>query len=131
MARYELTFIVHPERSDEEARKLAERIGEIVTREGGAVLKVEEWGKRKLAYPIRKQTKGTYLLLHFTGGGRAVAEVERALRLSDDVLRYLTVRLDEREGAAAGAGAATRGTGAPRRPEEGAEERVAAAAQGE
>ncbi|HEY8370826.1 MAG TPA: 30S ribosomal protein S6 [Thermodesulfobacteriota bacterium] len=100
MTRYELVFIVHPDRSDEEARKALERVKEVVTREGGEVLKVEEWGKRKLAYEIKKQTKGTYFLVHYNGTGAVLNEVERTLRISDDVLKYLTVVVDERDLAA-------------------------------
>ncbi len=105
MTRYEVIFVVHPDRTDEEARKVADRAGEVVAREGGEVLKVEEWGKRKLAYEIKKQSKGVYILMHIAGTGKVVSEVERMLRISDDVLKYLTVAVDEKALAAAGAGA--------------------------
>lgn len=139
MTRYEVIFVVHPDRTDEEARKVAERVGEVVAREGGQVLKVEEWGKRKLAYEVKKQSKGIYLLMHMAGTGKVVSEVERALRISDDVLKYLTVALDERDVAAASASApAFQPAGAARRPAEGGEEgtgeepvAAAAAAEGE
>lgn len=117
MTRYELVFIVHPDRTDEEARKVLDRVKEVVTREGGEVLKVEEWGKRKLAYEIKKQSKGTYFLLHYHGTGAILSEVERTLRISDDVLKYLTVVVDERDLAAqaaspvAGAPGGRRGDG--------------------
>jgi small subunit ribosomal protein S6 len=114
--RYELVVIVHPDRTDEEARKAADRVKEVVAREGGEVLKVEEWGKRKLAYEIKKQGKGSYFLVHYAGNGRVVNEVERTLRISDDVLKYLTVVLDERALAAAPAAVA-----GPRRAPEGDE----------
>jgi small subunit ribosomal protein S6 len=114
--RYELVVIVHPDRTDEEARKVADRVKEAVAREGGEFVKVEEWGKRKLAYEIKKQGKGSYLLVHFAGNGRVVNEVERTLKISDDVLKYLTVVLDERALAAAPAAAP-----AARRPADGDE----------
>ncbi len=123
MTRYEVIFIVHPDRTDEEARKVAERVGEVVAREGGEVLKVEEWGKRKLAYEVEKQSKGIYLLMHIAGTGKVVNEVERMLRISDDVLKYLTVAVDEKQLAAAGAGApGVQPSGAGRRPADGGDE---------
>lgn len=120
MTRYELVFIVHPDRTDEDARKALDRTKEVVTREGGEVLKVEEWGKRKLAYEIKKQSKGTYFLLHYNGTGAVLNEVERTLRISDDILKYLTVVVDERDLAAQ---AASPAGGAPgvRRPGDGEE----------
>lgn len=117
MTRYEVVFIVHPDRTDEEARKVVERLGEVVAREGGEVIKVEEWGKRKLAYKVQKQFKGIYFLVQFAGNGRVVSEVERMLRISDDVLKYLTVSLEE-EVALATAGAS--GGQGPRPTGEGA-----------
>lgn len=119
MTRYELVFIVHPDRSDEEARKALERVKEVVTREGGEVLKVEEWGKRKLAYEIKKQTKGTYFLVHYNGTGAVLNEVERTLRISDDVLKYLTVVVDERDLAAQAAAASAVGSGPKQAGDEG------------
>jgi small subunit ribosomal protein S6 len=112
--RYELVFVVHPDRTDEEARKAADRLKDVVAREGGEVMKVEEWGKRKLAYEVRKQSKGTYFLMLFSGDGRIINEVERTCRISDDTLRYLTVQVDEKALAAAPAAPA-----AVRRPTEG------------
>ncbi len=117
MTRYELVFIVHPDRTDEDARKAADRVKEVVTREGGEILKVEEWGKRKLAYEIKKQSKGTYFLVHYNGNGAILNEVERTLRISDDILKYITVVFDERDlvaqaaPAAAGGGARRTGDG--------------------
>jgi small subunit ribosomal protein S6 len=131
VTKYELIFIVHPDRTDEEARKVADRVREVVAREGGEILKAEEWGKRKLAYEIKKQGKGSYFLVHFAGTGRVVSEVERTLRISDDVLKYLTVLLDEK--AAAAAAAAPAAPAAPRRSPDGedlGDEAVAAALAG-
>ncbi|HEX7128018.1 MAG TPA: 30S ribosomal protein S6 [Thermodesulfobacteriota bacterium] len=120
MTRYELVFIVHPDRSDEDARKVLDRVKDVVASQGGEVLKVEEWGKRKLAYEIKKQSKGTYFLVHYNGTGAVLNEVERTLRISDDVLKYLTVVVDERDLAAQAAAASTAGT-APRRAGDGDE----------
>ncbi len=129
MKRYEVVFIVHPDRTDDEVRKIVGRLGEVIAREGGEVIKVEEWGKRKLAYKVQKQLKGIYVLVQFAGGGRVVSEVERMLRISDDVLKYLTVALDEEAlaaaataGAPAGRPGAESGAGAVRRADAETEE---------
>jgi small subunit ribosomal protein S6 len=61
----------------------------------GQLIKVEEWGRRKLAYKLKKLTRGSYVLIRFLGDGQILAEIERNLRLSDGVLKYQSVRLDE------------------------------------
>jgi small subunit ribosomal protein S6 len=120
VTRYELIFIVHPDQSDEDARKAVDRVRDVVAREGGEVHKVEEWGKRKLAYEIKKQSKGTYFLVHYDGTGAILNEVERTLRISDDILKFLTVVVDERE-LAAQAAAPAAGAPGSKRPGEGDE----------
>ncbi|HEY7316152.1 MAG TPA: 30S ribosomal protein S6 [Candidatus Binatia bacterium] len=94
MALYETLFVVHPERGTR-MKEFIERFKKVVEGQEGAVAHVDEWGLRDLAYRIDKQTKGFYTLLRYSSSARAVEELERNLRLTDGVLRYLTVRADE------------------------------------
>jgi small subunit ribosomal protein S6 len=95
MREYETSFIVQPEISEEGREALLQRLGGLLQRAGAVALEVDDQGKRKLAYEIRKFQKGHYLALFYLGGGGAVSELERALRLDESVLRYLTtVRAD-------------------------------------
>jgi small subunit ribosomal protein S6 len=92
---YETTFITRSELSDEALKTLVERIGQVSASFQGEVVLNEDWGKRKLAYSIKKETRGHYTYLVYTGAGDVVHEVERNLRLHDHVLRFLTVNLDK------------------------------------
>jgi len=88
---YETIYILKPNVDPEEAAKIAGRIPEVVERLGGKVTKVDNWGKRKLAYPIAKLTRGIFILVKYVGYNDLVAEVERNLRLFDSVIRYQTI----------------------------------------
>jgi small subunit ribosomal protein S6 len=92
---YELTFIVHPEISDEGCAAIRARLDAVLERHAALPLLYDDWGKRKLAYEIRKFQKGHYFVLSFLDSGEAVPELERTLRLEDSVLRFLTVLVDE------------------------------------
>ena len=94
MAIYETLFVVHPEKGTR-MKEFIERFKKVVEGQEGAVAHVDEWGLRDLAYRIDKQAKGFYTLLRYSASGRAVEELERNLRLTDGVLRYLTVRAEE------------------------------------
>ena len=94
MTFYETLYIVHPDQGGK-LKEIIDRFKEIVVGQGGAVSHVEEWGLRDLAYRIRNQTKGYYILLRHRSSAPAVEELERNMKLADSVLRYLTVRLDE------------------------------------
>ena len=91
--KYETLFIVRPELSEEETTKVWDRVDGVLARLNGREIKRESWGKRKLAYEIRKNKKGVYLYLLYLGGNELVAELERNLRLLDDVLKFQTVKL--------------------------------------
>jgi small subunit ribosomal protein S6 len=91
---YELTFITRSEMSDASLLSLKEKISSIVTSFQGEVVLTEDWGKRKFAYPIQKQLRGHYTYLVFSAPGVAVTELERNLKLSEDVVRFLTIQLD-------------------------------------
>lgn len=92
---YEVMYIGAPETADEDITKLNEAIQQLVEKEGGAVVKTEVMGRRKLAYPIQKKTEGHYTLFEIEGSGQEIAEIERRFRVNDAVIRYITVRVDE------------------------------------
>jgi small subunit ribosomal protein S6 len=95
MRCYEHTFIARQDLSPQQAQALAETYAGVVTEQGGEVTKSEYWGLRNLAYRIRKNRKGHYLHLNLRASSAAIDELERQERLSDDVIRYLTVRVEE------------------------------------
>ena len=92
---YEVMYIGTPETADEDIVKLNETIEELVVKEGGTVVKTENIGRRKLAYPISKKTEGHYVLFEIEDSGQTIAELERRMRVNDTVIRYITVRVDE------------------------------------
>jgi small subunit ribosomal protein S6 len=96
MRIYEELFIVRPDATDEEIDPLVEQVKHVITEASGTIEKLEKWGVRKLAYRVGKRAEGYYILVQFTAGPEAVKEIERRLRVSDLVLKFLTVRIDER-----------------------------------
>jgi small subunit ribosomal protein S6 len=92
---YETTFITRAEMTDDALKALQERLTGLLANYKGSLVLQEDWGKRKLAYPIQKETRGHYTYLVYTGTGEVVHEVERNLRLQDHVLRFLTVNLEK------------------------------------
>lgn len=98
MALYESVFIIHPSTSDDDVNALVERVKEIIAKPGGNVVHVENWGRKKLAYEVKKQRKGNYVLLNYEGGSGVVQELERNFRLMDAVLKYMTIKIDPRIG---------------------------------
>jgi small subunit ribosomal protein S6 len=97
MRKYETIFIINPDLSEEDTQGLIERAKGIVQGVNAEILKIEDWGRKKLAYEIKKMSRGYFVLLHFMGTQQAVAELERNLRLMDAVLKFQTVRLDEKK----------------------------------
>jgi small subunit ribosomal protein S6 len=95
MRIYEELFIVKPDVLDEEVDALVETLRTHLTTLGATVDKVDKWGKRRLAYRVDKYREGTYVLFQFTAAPEHVHEFERRLRVSDPVLKFLTVRIDE------------------------------------
>jgi small subunit ribosomal protein S6 len=91
LREYEFTFVVQPEITDEGLQGLCGKLENVLERAGGSRLFYEDWGRRRLAYEIKKFQKGHYLVMHYLDGGKAVPELERAARLEDSVLRFLTV----------------------------------------
>lgn len=96
MRRYETILILDPELAGEQRAPILERIRETIAREGGTLVRIEEWGTRRLAYAIRKKERGWYARVDYCAGAAAVAEIERFCRIDERVLRYLTVLLDSR-----------------------------------
>ncbi|MGB0678332.1 MAG: 30S ribosomal protein S6, partial [Polyangiales bacterium] len=92
---YETIYILAPNVSREEAEKVAGRVTEIIERLKGTLVQVDTWGRRKLAYPIRKHLRGHFIYLKYLGVEGLVAELERNLRMLDAVLRYQTVKLQD------------------------------------
>jgi small subunit ribosomal protein S6 len=88
-------FISAPSVAEDDLKKLITQLETIITERGGNVTKVDIWGRRKLAYKIDKFDEGVYSLIYAEGSGREIAEVERRLRVTDFVIRHLTVRTDE------------------------------------
>ena len=96
MRIYEQLFIVRPDAAEPEIDSFLEQITGVITGAGGKVEKLEKWGIRKLAYPVEKRHEGYYVLLQYSSKPDVVKEIERRFRVSDLVLRYLTVRIDEK-----------------------------------
>ena len=92
---YEVVFIVDTQVSDEDLTRLTDTFHHIITDQGGSVTKSEIMGRRQLAYKVGRKNEGIYVLFEIEGTGREIAELERRMRVSDQVLRYLTVRVDE------------------------------------
>jgi small subunit ribosomal protein S6 len=93
MRRYETLFIVTPDSSEEDLKAVAAKIQGVVTGMNGIVASYDEQGKKKLAYSVKKQNKGYYVLMDYVGSADVVSEIERNMRLDDRVLKYLTVKL--------------------------------------
>lgn len=91
---YELVYIMNPQVDADDAEKIAARLQEVVAKLGGKITKVDQWGRRKLAYPINKATRGVFVCVRMVGYGDLVAEIERNLRNADAIVRFQTVRLD-------------------------------------
>ena len=96
MRIYEELFVARPDVTDEELDPFIEQLTKTITSHGGTVDKSDKWGVRKLAYRVQKRTDGYYVLLQFTAGPETVKEIERRLRVSDLVMKFITVRIDEK-----------------------------------
>jgi small subunit ribosomal protein S6 len=94
---YELMFIVRPDMVDEELDKLISTLETAVTSTGGTVKSVEKMGKRRLAYMVRRFNDGMYILLTVEGAGGLIHELERRLRVTEPVIKFITVRIDEEQ----------------------------------
>ena len=94
---YEVMFIVRPDTQDEDVDKLIAGFEATVTNGGGTIRSTEKLGRRKLAYLVRKFSEGNYILMTIDADGKLVAELERRLRVSEPVIKFITVRMDEEQ----------------------------------
>ncbi len=97
MNAYETVFIVKASLTDEETAAVMEKIKGIIQREAGEVVVAENMGKRKLAYEVQKEKKGTYLIMQFKGNGATVLELERNYRLTESIIKFMTIRIDPKK----------------------------------
>lgn len=95
MRVYEVLFIVAPNVEEGDIENLVTQFSDIATNQGATVAKVDRMGRRRLAYPIGKFNEGHYVVLTIEGSGAEIAEIERRMRVSDAVIRYITIRIDE------------------------------------
>jgi len=93
--QYELIYILPPETSEQQATALHDQVAEIVTRMHGEIEKTENWGRRKLAYEIGHFKEGVYVLEVINGSGELMKEIDRRLKVMDDVARHMVVRVDQ------------------------------------
>jgi len=91
---YELTYIVNAVISDDQIKDMVSRVSSYISESGGEIIEVEEWGTRRLAFPIQKKRNGYYVNMYFRASGALIARLERALEIDDNILRYLTLRMD-------------------------------------
>ncbi len=92
MRRYELMLVLKPDAPDERAAAVIDRTTRYVVASGGQIVKVAPWGRRRLAYPIDRYREGSYHIVVFESPAEAIAEMERSLQITEDVLRYLVTR---------------------------------------
>ena len=97
MNKYELAVVISAKIDDEARADVLERAKSLITRFGGQIGEIEEWGKRKLAYEIQKQTEAYYYFINFEAETHTPAEIEGRMRIMENVLRYLVVRKDEND----------------------------------
>ena len=107
--RYELMLVLKPDAPDERASAVIDRTTRYVVASGGQIVKVAPWGRRRLAYPIERYREGSYHIVVFESPAEAIAELERSLQITEDVLRYLVTRAEKpikarRDAAATGEG---------------------------
>lgn len=93
---YELGFILAPEVNEEQTRGILGRVGQIVAARGGEIVRVNHWGRRRMAYPIEHHRDGYYVFVDMIAAPETITELERSLRVSEEVLRHLITRRDPR-----------------------------------
>lgn len=91
---YEVVFIVTPTMAEDDLNQLSTSLQQILTTQGAEIVKAEVMGRRQLAYPIGRVNEGQYVLFEVTGNGSEIAELERRMRVNDQIMRYITVRVD-------------------------------------
>ncbi len=95
MRKYETVFISDPDLKDQARTELFDKVRDIITKEDGIILNLDEWGNKKLAYEIKKKTRGHYVCVTYGGTGELVSELERNFRLSEMVMKFMTIVISE------------------------------------
>jgi small subunit ribosomal protein S6 len=95
MPIYESIFIINPNISDDETNAVIKKMQDVVAKQGGEMLKFEDWGKKKLSYEIKKQKRGHYVFFQFKGTPAAIAELERTYKLTDTIIKFISVKLEK------------------------------------
>jgi small subunit ribosomal protein S6 len=95
MRTYETIFIVHPDVVGDQYAAVIEKFKGVLTDQGAEILKVDEWGTRKLAYQVKKQGRGTYVLVAYQAGSDVIAEFERRMRIDESIIKFQTVHLEK------------------------------------
>ena len=103
MRMYETIYIVQPDLGEDDVKALSAKVQDVIAKKNGELKRLEDWGSRKLAYPIEKFNRGRYFYLRCDGDETLIAELERRLRLDDKVLRYQSVKLEKEVEAPAAA----------------------------
>lgn len=88
-------YIIDPDATEDAIAKLNDAVDKLIQKEGGTIVRMDDIGRRRLAYPIKKKTEGYYVLFEIEGSGQEIAELERRMRVNDMIFRYITVRVDE------------------------------------
>ena len=97
---YEVMYIAQTETADDDITKINDGIQKLVETEGGSIIRIDNIGRKKMAYEIKRKKEGYYVLLEIEGSGKEIAEIERRFRVNDAIVRYITVRVDEDRKAA-------------------------------
>jgi small subunit ribosomal protein S6 len=95
MQIYESIFIINPNLSDEDTANVIKKMQDVVVKQGGEMTKFEDWGKKKLAYEIKKEKRGHYAFFQFKSAPAAVSELERTFKMTDSVIKFITVKLEK------------------------------------
>lgn len=93
---YEFTYIINPVVEEDKFKEVVDKVNKLIEKNGGEIDEVDEWGLRRFEYSIDKKSNGYYVNMYFTAPAEAIAPLERALRIDDDVLRYLTLKYDSK-----------------------------------
>ncbi|MBO5442633.1 MAG: 30S ribosomal protein S6 [Alphaproteobacteria bacterium] len=95
MTNYESVLIARQDLGTSQVNNIVSELSDVIKKEGGEVVKVDNWGLKNLAYRIKKNRKGHYVLMNITAPANAIAEFERIMRFNEDIIRYMTVKVDE------------------------------------
>ena len=93
--KYESIYIINPEVEEQGIKELVEKFNALIESEGGKVSETQEWGLKRLAYPIKKKEQGYYVLVNFEANPESIVELERVYKITDSVMKFITIRKDE------------------------------------